>query len=175
MRAARVFRWIMRIIILLLTLSLSVVTILGGLSAVNILSDSDNIQVPPSGYSISNNISTEPDNSSWYVNVPIGINNVGYFDLNNLEIDFSLYMEYTSTIDSNRHNTTLFSEIHNFGNLPSGDSGVFQYNATGFTVPLASEVQISPSPLFWANVTVSAYYSLDLIQFEIHIVDLSIT
>ncbi|MBN1214883.1 MAG: hypothetical protein JXA99_05505 [Candidatus Lokiarchaeota archaeon] len=162
MRAARVFRWIMRIFILLLTLSLSVVTILGGLSAVNILSDSNNIQVPPSGYSISYNVTGAPN--TWYINIPIGINNVGYFDLNNLEIEFILEMTYdgSSTV-------IIYSGSQNFGNIESGNSGIFEYNATSFTVPAFSTLNS-----ILANITVYGYYSLDLIQFEIHVVDFGI-
>ncbi|MBY9006844.1 MAG: hypothetical protein KGD63_08805 [Candidatus Lokiarchaeota archaeon] len=160
----------MRIFILLLTASLSVVTILGGLSAVNILSDPNNIQVPAQGYSITSNVIGP--NDTWYVNVPIGINNVGYFDLNNLELDFSLEMEFNSTGDDSIHNTTIYNDVQNFGNLQRGSSGVFEFNATSFTVP--SFHFLEPYE-FRANITVSAYYSLDLILFEIHIIDLDIS
>ena len=156
MRAARVFRWIMRIFILLLTLSLSVVSILGAMSAVNIFSESNNVQIPYGSI----DTSTFPTN----IDIPFRVSNVGYFDLNNLEIGFELEMTYNGT-----HTQIIYNDSQNFGNIAHGTILTQNYTLSGFDLP-----PDFTGPSFEANITITGSYSLDLISFEIHLTDIAI-
>ena len=156
MRAARVFRWIMRIFILLLTLSLSVVSILGALSAVNIFSESNNVQIPDGSVTIN-----LPSN----ITVPFRITNAGYFDLNNLVIGFELEMTYNVTLTQ-----IIYNDHQEFGNILHGTTLARNYTLSEFTLPPG----IINDPTFEANITITGSYSLDLISFEIHLTDIAI-
>lgn len=156
MRAARVFRWIMRIFILLLTLSLSVVSILGALSAVNIFSESNNVQIPDGSVTIN-----LPSN----ITVPFRITNAGYFDLNNLVIGFELEMTYNVTLTQ-----IIYNDHQEFGNILHGTTLARNYTLSEFTLPPG----IFTGPSFEANITITGSYSLDLISFEIHLTDIAI-
>ena len=78
MRFSRVFRWVMRIFLLVLTLSLTGVSVLGSMSAVAILSNPDNINVPSGPINANLNLS---DVNLMSVQVPFNVSNVGFFEL----------------------------------------------------------------------------------------------
>ena len=158
MRPARIFRWAVRIFVLFLTASMSIVSILGGLSAVNILSNSKNVQIPYGSINDYNITSDTP-----YITVPFCINNTGYFDLSNLKVGFSIEMKNDTT------STTLYDDKQSFGTISYGTLFIDNFNAT-FTKP---DPIINPE--FYANISVSASYSIDLISFSANIYNVNIT
>lgn len=161
MRASRIFRWVVRIIVLFLTTTMSIVSVLGGLSAVNILSNPNNIQVPAGEITNYNLTSSEK-----YVVIPINITNAGYFDLNDLY--FGLRMEL--------RNSTASKEVHNgnktFGTIKPGEKFSGYYNATNLNINIPPTIA---NPELYANITISAKYSIDLLSFRINIFDFNIT
>ncbi len=158
MRPARVFRWIVRIFILILTASMSLVSILGGMSAVNILGDSNNIQVPYGSVSFYH---TGPL-AGWNLTVPFLINNTGYFDLTSFEIGISIEMSYNLSL-----NEIIFNGNQNFDDIPNGEILVDFFFITGFT----KSYPLTGPPSFNCDITASGSYSLNLISFEIHILN----
>lgn len=158
MRPARIFRWAVRIFVLFLTTTMSIVSILGGLSAVNILSNSENIQIPYGSINEYNITSDTP-----YIVVPFSMNNTGYFDLTNLKIGFSIEMKNDTT------STTLYDDKQNFGTVTAGNVLIDNFNAT-FTKP---DPIINPE--FYANISVSASYSINLISLSANINNVNIT
>ena len=163
MRPARVFRWIIRIFILILTASMSLVSILGGMSAINILGDSNNIQVPYGSVTFSR---PQPLNiSSWSLTVPFLINNTGYFDLTNFEIEISIEMYYNTSIHEE-----IYSGSQNYGTIAYSEILVNTYLIDSFT----KSYPITGPLSFGCDITASGSYSLNLISFEIHIINMTL-
>ncbi len=180
MRKSRVFRLLFRIFISLLTLSVTVVSILGGLSAVSILMNPNNI-----GFDFDNaDFQIDYDLSGFHganFTLPFNITNDGYFDLENLQLRIELKMNYskvdyfngTYTPGVNGTDTVkIFESNQTFGTIPKGLTGNF--NITGLNsdfapflgnFPNITEIDIfQPSPImeFFANFTISLDYSLGL-------------
>lgn len=163
MRAARVFRWILRIFVLFLTATMTIVSVLGGLSAVNILNDPNNIEIP-SGPLVSNiGNTTNPD--EWYISVPFELTNAGYYDLTDLKVGFDITMD-----NATRPNQTIYSEVKYFGNILHGETLNDAYNASNFIIS-----DIYYNPRFWVNISMSAQYSLNLIYFEVELNNIDIS
>jgi len=89
MRTSRLFRLIIRVFLLLLASSMSLVSFLGGYSALLILGDEDNIDLDI-------NFEGDPflDPNNFEIDIEFEINNLGYFDLEDLEIELRLYLIY---------------------------------------------------------------------------------
>ncbi|MFX0060137.1 MAG: hypothetical protein ACFE8J_17710 [Candidatus Heimdallarchaeota archaeon] len=173
MRPSRVFRWIVRMFLFLLTLSMTVVSILGCLSAVMILGNmNENIKIPAGPPSANFDI-TNP--SSMNITIPFNITNAGYFDLTSLIIDVKISMTFgnASTPTNETTNAVVFDKAQIFPNIIRGQtySGVFFGNSSDFieaNFPNATtEIDWFRTPAleFSGNFTLSAYYSLDLIAF----------
>ena len=186
MRPSRVFRWIVRLFLLVLTLSMTIVSTLGALSAVLILEDPNNIQVP-SGPIESNFDIT--DLSSMYLRVPFNITNAGYYDLTNLNIEFQISMVYDHVnLTLPGVNTTtsvlIFEKSISFPTIIHGTTYNGLFNAAsgdGFlpsNFPNATtEIDWTKTPYvaeFYANFSLSASYSLDLISFSVNAFNYSV-
>jgi len=163
MRAARVFRWIMRIFVLFLTATMTVVSVLGGLSAVNILNNPNNIEIPSGPLSSNINITTPTD--EWYISVPFKLTNAGYYDLTNLTIGFDITMD-----NATRPPQLIYTDTQSFGDVLHGETLNDNYNASDFIMPT---IYLNPS--FTANISISAKYSLGLIYFEVEINNIDIS
>jgi len=137
---------------------MSIVSILGGLSAVNILSSSENIQIPYGSVSYGNTTAT-----NYYIVVPFSINNTGYFDLTNLKLGFSIEMK------NDTDSSIIYDETQRFGTVTHGTTLIDNFNAT-FTEP---ELIINPE--FYANISVSASYSIDLISFSANLFNVNLS
>ena len=172
MRPSRVFRLLFRIFISLLTLSVTVVSLLGFLSAMTILSNPNNIGVNPGEFDLKYN--AFPLNINF--TIPFNITNAGYSDLENLELKIDLAMNY-SHVDgggpgvNERRVINIFNKSQYFGNIAQGATGM--YNYTGLfsdfyfppTLNFTSDVDWfrgTPAILFYANFTISLDYSLGL-------------
>ena len=91
MRVSRVFRIIFRIFISLLTLSITVVAFLGGLSAVQILQNPANIGMDTDNAEL--NIDYDLGGfGGGNFSLPFNVTNAGYFDLENLVLPRKLLM-----------------------------------------------------------------------------------
>lgn len=157
MRPARIFRWAVRILVLFLTATMSIVSVLGGLSAVNLLANPNNIRVPSGPITDYNLTSGEP-----YVVIPFNLTNAGYFDLTDLELEFR--------INNGSESGVVHDGSENYGTITQGETFVNYYNATNLDL----DVLIYSSNLF-ANITVSARYSLNLISFDVNIVNMNVS
>ncbi len=186
MRISRVFRWSVRIFLLILTLSLTGVSILGSMSAFAILENPDNVNVPSGPISANLNIS---DVNSMYLQVPFNVSNVGFFDLTNLKIEFSIAMIYdhvnlTGTGENVTTSTNIFNKAINFPPIPHGQSYNGLFNAAsgdGFLPAnfpnITTEIDWYKTPHaieFYADFIFSASYSLDLISFTVKLFNITV-
>jgi hypothetical protein len=186
MRPSRVFRWIVRLFLLVLTLSMTIVSVLGGMSAALILGDPNNIKIP-SGPIQSNFDIT--DVNSMYLRVPFNITNAGYFDLTNLKIDFKVSMVYDHVnLTTPGVNTTtsalIFDKSMSFPTIFYGTSynGLFNASSGDGFIPsnfpnATTEIDWTRTPHaveFYSNFSLSASYSLDLISFKVEAFNVSV-
>jgi len=174
MRPSRVFRLIVRVFLLIFTLSLSAVSILGGWSAVTILNPSSNDINIPDGPIITN---LDIGNSSIEITVPFNISNGGVYDLSNIFLKFQVGMTFgnTSTLNNDTTTVTIFDTPQSYGSVLPGQTLKANYSGIG-SLPL-SEVDWFRSPYaleFHANLTFRASYSLNLYTFAVNIINFSL-
>ena len=182
-RPSRIFRTIVRVFLLVFTLSLSAVGFLGGFSAVTILDpDSYNINVPD-GPIVANFNITDP--SSLAIFLPFNITNAGVYDLTNIEISLQVSVTYGNTLLPGNASTTvkIFDLEHIFGTVAHGSFLKSSINGTatdGFilaNIPSPSDIDFFRTPYileFYGNLTFSASYSLNLYTFTTTILNYSI-
>ncbi len=166
MRKARIFRLVVRIFLLTFTVSLSIISALSGLSAINILTNEGNIYVGTDDIDYYLDPS-DPDN--WYVYVPFNITNDGYFDLNDLQLSLSIDMYYN---ESHAFSANILTHSTIPCNVPKGTLFEGEINATDFTIP---EFNPAIIPYFLADLSLTASYSFNLISFRAVIEDFNIT
>ncbi|MFX0104368.1 MAG: hypothetical protein ACFE75_02615 [Candidatus Hodarchaeota archaeon] len=187
MRPSRVFRLLFKIFVSLLILSLTIVSLLGGLSAIMILTNPGNIGVNPSEVEFNleiNNVTLEIDNVNF--TLPFNLTNVGYFDLENLELKVDIAMNY-SHINypapglNETKEVQIFSNSTNFGTIPKGTTGNFAFIGTTFMMGNFPNFTLEvnwfrgpPAILFYANLTISLDYSIGLHSLTIGIYDLPV-
>ncbi|KKK45637.1 hypothetical protein LCGC14_0566590 [marine sediment metagenome] len=188
MRPSRVFRLIFRIFILLLTISMTVVTLLGGWSAILILSNPNNIQVDPGSAEFNFDVNF----TSGYVenvnfSLPVNITNAGYFDMENLGLNVQISINYSHIdwggpgVNVTRSVTILDFQNMTIGDILKGTTGnlVFFVDNSSFIhgdfPNLATEINWFRSPSaveFYANFTISLDYSLGMHSLAITAVNL---
>lgn len=186
MRFSRVFRWVVRIFILVLTIPLTGVSILGSMSAIAILENPDNINVPSGPIDANLDLS---DLNSMYIHVPFNVTNVGFFDLTNLRIEFNIrsiydHINLTGTGENITTSALVFNKVIDFPTIPNGQTynGLFNAsNGDGFlpaNFPNATtEIDWYRTPYaleFYADFIFSASYSLDLISFSVYLYNISV-
>lgn len=187
MRPSRVFRLIFRIFIFLLTISVTIVSILGGLSAFIILLDQNNIGVDPDAAEFNldiNNVTLAIDNIDF--TLPFNLTNAGYFHMENLELSIQIALNY-SHVDypGPGVNTTrqiqIFSKSQNLGTIAKGKTGFFNFTGVlddfnllvfpNFTTEV-DWLRGPPAIEFYANLTISLDYSIGLHSLTIGILNL---
>jgi hypothetical protein len=173
MRPARVFRWLIRIFVLILTLSVTMVSIFGGLSAVMILSNPDNIGIDTGNADLNIDYDIGGINDINFT-LPFNITNAGFFDLEDLKLNVGIWLQYwhvnLTTPGVNSSNTVkIFNKTENFGTIKKG--ATLKANYTGeygyffpWEFPTFTEFDFTKDPdmLFYANLTLSLKYSLGL-------------
>ncbi len=180
MRTSRLFRLIIRSFLLLLASSMSLVSFLGGYSALLILGDEDNIDLDI-------DIEGDPFNNTedFEIKIEFEINNLGYFDLEDLKIELKLYMIYDwiNKTGDGRNVTTavkLYDDDKSFKTIKSGTTkknsikiGPEDLLGVNFTeIMLNADQTRDPVIEFEADeVKISAKYSLGLISFKVKIED----
>ena len=168
------FRLIVRIFLLVFTLSLSTVSILGGWSAVTILNPgSDDINIPDGPIIVNFNIS----GSSMEITVPFNISNGGVYELSDIYLRFQVGMTFgnTSTVNNDTTTVQIFDTATSYGSVLPGQTLKANYSGSG-SLPL-SEVDWFRSPYaleFHANLTFRASYSLNLYTFTVNIINFSL-
>ncbi|MFW9880589.1 MAG: hypothetical protein ACFFG0_46565 [Candidatus Thorarchaeota archaeon] len=165
------------------------VSILGGLSAVLILSDMDNVQVNTDEVTFNleiNNVTRRIENINF--TLPFNLTNTGYFDLENLQLGAEVSLNYTHInwtspgVNLSRI-VKIFETTQKFEDIPSGDSKNFTfygYNNSflfqNYPDPL-TEIDWTEGPpalIFYANFTLSLDYSLGLHSLSITILNIKI-
>ena len=185
-----------RLLLLVLTLSLSLVSFLGGYSAVLILSDPDNINVPttvpaPDGNLTLYDPSTYDKMSSFdhvFFELPFNITNAGYFDIENLQIGLSVEIEYERIPGNIPTRILILDHTETFPLIERGAfySGVYSayYNTTdplhdGFNfddLPDKANINLLATPIFSyrAEITLTCKYSLSLLSLRVTVAEFPI-
>jgi len=177
MRPSRVFRWIIRILILVLTLSVTAVSFLGGFSAIMILSNQDNIGIDTDNadFNLDYNETTGVINNINFT-LPFNITNAGFFDLEDLKLGFQIGLEYahvnlTGTGENISQTVKIFDKISSFPTIKKGKTlygnytGVYSDFAPFLgSLPDIADIDLTRVPIFnfYANFTISLTYSLGL-------------
>jgi len=188
MRPSRVFRLLVRIFILFLTISVTAVSILGGLSAVMILSNQDNFGIDTDNAEFNldiNNSTLIIENVNF--SLPFNITNAGYFDLENFQLNIQLGLNY-SQIDGGGPGVNetrivrILDRTQNFGDIPKGLTGNFTFFGanssflhSSFPDPLTDIDWTRSPPLeFYANFTISLDYSVGMHSISITVINIKI-
>lgn len=177
MRPSRVFRWIIRILILVLTLSVTAVSFLGGMSAIMILSNQDNIGIDTDNA----DVNLDYNETTGVINdinftLPFNVTNAGFFDLEDLKIGFQIGLEYahvnlTGTGENISQTVKIFDKISSFPTIKKGKTlygnytGVYSDFAPFLgRLPDIADIDLTRVPIFnfYANFTISLTYSLGL-------------
>jgi hypothetical protein len=160
MGVSKILRILFRIVLFVITISLSLTSLLGGLSAVMIFSNFDeNIDIKTDEAELKN--FNNPALAEFVL--PFSINNTGYFPLEGLELRIELELIYDEDkiADFMDHSTTIDAVIMP---LQSYD-GTFTAGADSFTF----HPEINPWQLenkIYVSVEVGAYYSFRMLHFE---------
>jgi hypothetical protein len=143
---------------------MSVVSILGGFSAVNILQNPANISIPSAPVTGTLNISNP---SGMYLEIPYSLTNTGYFDLTDLSFDLDIFMIYNIS----RIRTKILDDSYGFPDIIHGQTQTGIYNATSFIIAnIPSPTKIDSSPVnFTGDISFRATYSLGLLAFIVNI------
>ena len=180
-RPSRVFRWVVRGFLLVFTLSLSAVSLLGGFSAMTIFDPNVNNVNIPDGDITANFDITNP--SGMYINVPFNISNSGVYDLTNIQLSFQVAMTYGDASTPLNETTTviIFDKEQFFGTIAQGvtlKTNLTGSGSDGFIIANLpdpfTEVDWTRTPYaleFYANLTFSASYSLNLYTFTVKIIN----
>jgi hypothetical protein len=169
---------------------MSAVSLLGGLSAVRILSGQDttitgyvditsltnyeatkdnqnNIVFPYINplfnLDVSSNIGSSVNFTDWYLQIPFKIRNAGYFDLSNFVLGTIITLKNaTGTNDEEIINVNAFR----YPTIPAQSPGISYYILDNFQYS-GNLSEWSQPPELFVDVYFSASYSLDLIDFEV--------
>ena len=179
MRVSRIFRLIARIFLYVFTISLTIVSLLGGLSAITIISNPDNVGIPDGPIEFYFDPDIAANNN---ITVPFNFTNDGYFTLTNLYIRIRLNMTYdhvnlTGPGVNTTTTRTIFDGNQEFSPVPA--TKILRDNLVGdssdFSLPNANDIDITSPISFWGDLFLSASYSLDLLSFRIEIHNISIS
>ncbi|MFX1317281.1 MAG: hypothetical protein ACFE9T_15570 [Promethearchaeota archaeon] len=185
MRPSRVFRWIVRIFILILTLSVTFVSFLGGLSAVLILSNPDNIGIDTDNAEFNLDYN-ETTGVVYNINftLPFNVTNAGFFNLEDLKISFQIGLEYshvnlTGTGVNISQTIKIFDKTSSFPTIKKDKTlyGNYTGNFTDFgSFPNINDIDLTRIPIFnfYANFTMSLTYSLGLHSLILGVYNISI-
>jgi hypothetical protein len=165
----------------------TIVAFLGGLSAVMILTNPDNIGIDIANAEFNlefNNATGVVDNANF--TLPFNITNAGYFDLENFKLNIELAMNY-SEIDypvfgvNETRTRKIFEKAANFGTILKGSTGYFNFTGLfgNFTFGDFNITKIDvfkPPPLieFYANFTISLDYSLGMHSITVDILNIKV-
>lgn len=183
MRSERIFRLIVRMFLFILASSMSLVSFLGGYSAALIFTNEENIQID---VDYEGNPFLNP--TDFEIDIEFEINNLGYFDLEDLEIELKLNLVYDwKNKTGNGVNVTtevnIYEDEKSFATIPAGERKKFKISIDyedlkyiNFTF-IALNADLTRDPVFdfiAEELKISAKYSLGLISFEAEIEDMDL-
>jgi hypothetical protein len=169
------------------------VSFLGGYSAVMILSDPNNINVPSA--ETSGNL-TLYDPATWdkmvtydhvYFELPFNITNAGFFDIENLQIGLDVEITYEYIPGNISTTITVLSHIQTFPTIKRGTfyNGTFSayYNSTaplhdGFdfaSLPDKTNINIWEGFTYQADISLTCKYSLNLLSLRVAVFEFPIS
>jgi len=174
--------------IFLLAISITVVSILGGLSAILILSNPNNVGIDMDNVDFNidfNNATLEIENVNF--TLPFNFTNAGYFDLENLELEIQIGMNYSHVnLTGDGLNVSqfvrIFEDSEPFGDIAQGKTKYFTfigYNSSFSSLYTINTTDIDwlhgpPALEFYANISVSLDYSIRMHHVSITLLDLEI-
>lgn len=180
MRTSRIFRLILRVFLLLLASSMSSVSFLGGYSALLILGDEDNIDLDI-------NFEGDPflDPNNFEIEIEFEINNLGYFDLEDIELELRLYLIYERLNQTNAEiNTTqsikIYDDEKSFKTIEAGQKKKITITIEPDDLKSVNFIDINNTfnpfrdPIMEfeaAEIVIRAKYSLGLLSFKVKIED----
>lgn len=180
MRTSRIIRLIIRFFLLLLASSMSLVSFLGGYSALLILGNEDNINLDI-------DFEGDPllDPTNFEIDIEFEINNMGYFDLEDLNIEMRLYLVYdwANKTGDGRNITQeikIYDDDKSFRTIEAGQKKKYSITIepddllkVNFTeIALYSDKFRDPVIEFKAaEIIIKAKYSLGLLSFKVVIED----
>ncbi|MFX0071392.1 MAG: hypothetical protein ACFFAO_09915 [Candidatus Hermodarchaeota archaeon] len=178
MRPSRIFRLVVRIFLLLLASSMSLVSFLGGYSAVLILTNEDNIDID-----LDTTGEISPFANNFSLELKIEFHNQGYYDLEDLELELELNIVYlwinkTGNNDNVTTTETLFDYDKDLGTTLAGDvlkkKIEIEYEDLEVNMmALATRIDLNnPRIDFEAEeIKIKAKYSLGLLKFKVVLED----
>lgn len=155
----RITRTVLKVLILFIQISLTLVSALGTLSSFLITSSSNNIYV---GTPVVNAVG----NSTIDVQVPFGINNTGLYDFTNMTVDVTLKF-YNISKDPN----TILKHLGGNNSPITIEAGENYYDITTLAFTGVDTTDVG-NPSLWEitlMINITSYYSLDLILFSINL------
>jgi len=183
MRPERIFRLIVRIFLFILASSMSLVSFLGGYSAALILTNEDNIDID-----VDYEGNPFLDITTFEIDIEFEINNLGYFDLEDLKVELELNFVFdwknkTGNGINVRTEVKIFEGEKSFATIPAGERKKFRVNINfedlepvNFSI-FDENADKTRDPVFEfeaEELKISAKYSLGLISFEAHIEDMDL-
>ena len=181
MRYSRLVRLIARLFLLILASTMSLVSFLGGYSALLILGDEDNIDLDvdfSTGNLLEDPLNFNPD--EFKIQVEFEINNQGYFDLEDLRIEMELWIIYHEDPpgggDSGPVPIRIYEDHKSFSTIEAGekeknkitidydDLKVINWTHIAYNIDPDKDIYFKAY-----NIDISAKYSLGLIAFKIKI------
>ncbi|MBA7495677.1 hypothetical protein ES702_06266 [subsurface metagenome] len=161
MGVSKICRIAFRIALYVMTISLTLTGLFGGLSAVAVFSDfSENVKIPSGPITAQLNFS-EP----MRLVIPFNLTNAGYFPLDELRIGIAINMTYNVSLS---HIIMQKEQVY-----PEIGAGVeFEGNFTAtdesFSIP-SGDIDIFHPPTFTMNLNISAYYTFRLLFFGLEL------
>ena len=124
MRPERIFRLIVRLFLFILASSMSLVSFLGGYSAALILTNEDNIDIDVAY----DGNPFDGDPTDFEIDIEFEINNLGYFDLEDLEVEMLLILRYDRVTAGGNVSTDikLYEDDKSFATIPAGEKKKFK-------------------------------------------------
>ena len=180
MRTERAIRLIARLFLLILASTMSLVSFLGGYSAVLILSDEDNIDLDNS---YTGNV-LDVNDTTMVFKVEFKFKNVGYFDLEDLELELELYIRYYHENylpgKSIRRDIKVYEGDDDFGDCESGQTlrDNFKIERSDILCNITdiyNNIDRNPPDnepiveIIAKDVIITGKYSLNLIKFRVEI------
>jgi len=179
MRTARLIRLIARLFLLILASTMSLVSFLGGYSALLILGDEDNIELDvdfSTGGYLDPAVVDNP--LEFGINIEFKIYNEGYFDLEDLRIEMELWMIYHEDVDKNGESEPISIRIYrgdkSFSTIEAGKEKKNKIKIDIYDLAVINWSHIEANAdrnkkvYFEAyDIEISAKYSLGLIAFRV--------
>ena len=184
MRYSRIVRLIMRVFLLLLASTMSLVSFLGGYSALLILGDEKNIDLNVNQTGNMFNI----NDTTFEIEIEFEFDNKGYFDLEDLKIELEIsmvyeYKNYSGDGENKQFAVPLYEGKKTFKTVENGEKleGSISIVREDLEITIATILEInyhidkSKDIVFnGEKFGISGKYSLGLISFDVEIEDYEI-